>query len=231
MSECKSVTTPIETKLDHLYDQTSEQIDVPYQMLIGLYKRDPRQLASLIIKGEPVMQEEVLPDLPGVEIYYAGLFEETPPCTRLCVHDTKDAGEVFFPIKEEEVLDAMKGWSNSAPGPDGITTAQVKRYPASLLEALYNILVYRRFTPTEFRASRTVLLLKIGDLMELANWRPIAISSAVQRLFHRIFAKRLAMAVDLYLLQRGFMELDGTLANITLLDTSRPEESRVKGLM
>ncbi|GJQ69734.1 hypothetical protein Trydic_g10117, partial [Trypoxylus dichotomus] len=149
-----------------------------------LYSKDPKRLASLIIKGEPLMQEEVLPDLPSIEAYYAGLFEVTPPCARFCVHNTKDAGDGAIPPQAP----------TGSPSP-------------------------RRYTPTAFRASRTVLLPKTGNPRELANWRPITISSAVQRLFHRILAKRFATAVDLHPLQRGFTELDGTLANTVLLDT------------
>lgn len=40
----------------------------------------------------------------------------------------------------------------------------------------------------------------------------------MQRLLHRILAKRLSASVDLHPLQRGFTSTDGTLANTIMLD-------------
>ncbi|GJQ66893.1 hypothetical protein Trydic_g13549, partial [Trypoxylus dichotomus] len=95
--------------------------------------------------------------------------------------------------------------ANSAPGPDGITIALIKRCPTNPLEVLFNIILYRRMTPTAWKTSRTVLI-------------PITIGPALQRLLHRVLAKRLGKAVPPHPAQRGFISIDGTLANLVLLE-------------
>lgn len=96
--------------------------------------------------------------------------------------------------------------------------AQVKRCPPVVLEVLFNILIYRRYLPDIWRASRTSLIPKDSDRRDPANWWTITIGSAVQRLMHRILAKRLVTALDIHPLQRGFMNVDDTLANTLILD-------------
>lgn len=90
----------------------------------------------------------------------------------------------------------------------------MKRCLVHLLTAIFNMVLLRRFTPTSWQESRTILLPKEGDLKDPTNWRPITIGSALQRLLHRILAKRLLVCLKLNPHQRGFREIDGTLANL-----------------
>ncbi|KAJ3639135.1 hypothetical protein Zmor_004006 [Zophobas morio] len=57
------------------------------------------------------------------------------------------------------------------------------------------------------------------------SWRPITIGSAVQRLFHRVLIPKLDAAVSLNLNQRGFVPVDGCLANVITLDTLMGERT------
>ena len=68
------------------------------------------------------------------------------------------------------------------------------------------------------RSWTTILVPKSGDLREPANWRPLTIGSAVQRLMHRVIVRRLNNTVSLQHHQRVFTDADDTLANVTILD-------------
>lgn len=189
-----------------------------YKKAQDLYQRDTTKLAEKIITGQPLLEEETIPDLGAVRTLYEGIFSAESPPDHEPILDTKVADPVYHPISEEEVIACLKNWSNSSPGPDGILVRQVKRCPASMLEVLFNVVLYRRHTPAAWQLSRTVLIPKEGDRTNPSNWRPLTIGSAVQRLMHRILARPLSAAVPIHQRQRGFRNVDGTLANIILLD-------------
>lgn len=171
------------------------------------------------IRGLPLLGSETSPEISEVEKFFAGIYEDAPPQKRPVPTTTTGGAPIYVPIQEEEILGAIKGWKNSAPGPDGITVSQVKRCPTRHLQVIFNALMYRRLSPQIFRASRTILLPKDGDRKEPSKWKPVSISSAVQLLFHRVLARRITNSVNLHPLQRGFVEIDGTLANTIILDT------------
>lgn len=65
---------------------------------------------------------------------------------------------------------------------------------------------------------RIILLYKAGTKRKPNNWRPITISSSVQRLHHNISTKLDAL-IPLNYNQREFRKIDGTLANAMLVET------------
>lgn len=94
----------------------------------------------------------------------------------------------------------------------------VKRAPSIDLEVLFNCMFLRNATPVAWRGATTVLIHKGGGRKDPMNWRPVSIGSALQRLLHRILANRLKNAISLDANQRGFVNTDGTLANVLILD-------------
>lgn len=68
-------------------------------------------------------------------------------------------------------------------------------------------------------------------LRPLGEYRPISISNAYCRLFHRLMAKRLAQRLPLHRSQKAFRKVDGTAANLAILQTAmREAKRRVQGL-
>lgn len=188
-----------------------------YKKCQDLYRRNRATLAQKILEGKPLHEETATPTVDQVENLYKNLFESVPePVSEPLVAPAKTVG-TYNPITEDEVEFGKRGWPCSAPGPDGVTVDQVRRCPARLLAALYNVLLYRKTTPSSWRESRTVLLPKEGDLTDPGNWRPITIGPAAQRLLHRILARRISTSVQLHVQQRGFSPVDGTLANTLML--------------
>lgn len=167
------------------------------------------------------MEPDIVPPIDAVEDLYSTIFESRSPPFAQDVEPQfvkPPSFSSYTPITAGEIAGAVRTWSNSAPGPDGITVSQVWRCSMALLEVLFNVLLYRRFTPSTWKQPRTILIPKDDNRADPTNWRPITIGSAVQRLLHRILARRLVLSLDLHPLQRGFVHTDGTLANILLLE-------------
>ena len=68
--------------------------------------------------------------------------------------------------------------------------------------------------------ARTIFIPKKPDAVDPADFRPITISSALARLFHRILAKKIDSAVEFSEEQRAFRAgIDGCGDNTVLLDS------------
>lgn len=81
-------------------------------------------------------------------------------------------------------------------------------------------MVYFGVTPPSLRACWTTLIPKSPDHLEdVSNWRPISVGPLLVRILHRILARRLPR-LPFHNAQRGFVSLDGTFANVLLLQTA-----------
>lgn len=189
-----------------------------YKLTQDLYKRNKKVLTDKIISGKTLTDDEVYPETQEVDKLFRGILESTSPPDDHPVLDQKEAQDIAFPITPSEVERATLGWRPSAPGPDEVSIESVKKTNFNFLAVAFNILLVKGATPDTWKTARTVLIPKEGDRKNPNNWRPITISSALQRLFHRILASRLNDALASNLNQRGFRNLDGTLANILILE-------------
>lgn len=190
-----------------------------YKKAQDLFRRDPAGLVDTLLQGVSLDSDPETPSVEGVESLFGGIFE-TPS-----VADSREVGvesaqeAPIRPITVEQVKAAKRGWQNSAPGLDGIRVADVKALNNIELAILFNALLGRRVILPEWRQLRTTLVHKSGDRKDPANWRPITIGSAVQRLLHRVLLAALKSQHAHHEHQRGFARVDGTLANVVLLDT------------
>ena len=88
------------------------------------------------------------------------------------------------PGKVKRVL--MKRSSNSSPGDDGITYHHLKKMPSThrFLAALFSkILCEEHVSPDVWCEARIKLIFKGGDSKSPANFRPIALTSTIGKLF------------------------------------------------
>jgi len=83
--------------------------------------------------------------------------------------------------------------AKSAPGPDNITYFHLKNLPAShhFLATLFNKLLKSESSPPYWSTARIKLLYKQDATDHPKNFRPIALTSAVGKLFHKIISQRL----------------------------------------
>ena len=99
------------------------------------------------------------------------------------------------PIRPRDVKSVLsKKKASSAPGNDGILNGHLKNMESThhFLATLFTKTLLSSPTPWEgWGASSIVLIHKGGDTGEPSNFRPIALTSCVGKLFHQILSERI----------------------------------------
>ena len=117
--------------------------------------------------------------------------------------------DLVTPIQLEEILATLQKSKELA---ESLVTICEKWTPG-----LFNLWLYAGYQTAEFRHSRTVLIPKVAVPVAPGEFRPIAISSFVSRVFHRLLAERLAKHLMFQSRQRAFVKGDGLADNVFLL--------------
>uniref|UniRef100_A0A914Z9B1 Reverse transcriptase domain-containing protein n=1 Tax=Panagrolaimus superbus TaxID=310955 RepID=A0A914Z9B1_9BILA len=116
-----------------------------------------------------------------------------------------------------EVQERIKNSKNTAPGPDLINYNMLKKKdPTGItLTSIFNTVLRLKHIPEDWNRSSTILIHKKGDPDQLSNWRPIALSNCISKLFASVLAHRLtswAMSNNrLSKSQKGFLPFEGCL--------------------
>lgn len=178
----------------------------------------------MIFSDKPLDIIEETPSTDQIEAMYRALFSETSkldkdiPCRNNPLYPT------FSTITHNDVKNAKMGWSNAAQGPDGVNVRQVKLTDHEWQSILYSTILLSRIKPERFFVSRTTLIYKTDDRRDPSYYRPITVSSVIQRLFHRIITKRLRSATYPNINQRGFISFDDILAIASFWKTSSEQD-------
>ena len=107
------------------------------------------------------------------------------------------------PRDVKEVLSKKK--ASSSPGDDGIFYGHLKNLESShhFLATLFSKTLLSSPSPWEgWGASSIVLIHKAGDVGEPSNFRPIALTSCIGKVFHQILSERICK----YLVTNGFID-------------------------
>lgn len=96
--------------------------------------------------------------------------------------------------------------------------ASMDRIPSKVKTLLFNCFIKLRRLPKNFAKSRTIFI-TIYDLISPADSRPISMTSATARHYHKILAHRHQVHYEFDARQRSFMPLDGTIDNLSILAT------------
>ena len=91
-----------------------------------------------------------------------------------------------------------------SPDTDGLMPRYLRAVPVNVLVRVLNLMMWCESLVKYLIDARTVFLPKNDNAMDPADFRPITISSALARLFHRILAKRIDSAVEFREEQRVF---------------------------
>uniref|UniRef100_A0A914Z621 Reverse transcriptase domain-containing protein n=1 Tax=Panagrolaimus superbus TaxID=310955 RepID=A0A914Z621_9BILA len=107
--------------------------------------------------------------------------------------DENDKNPLGPAFTTSEVQAAIKKCTNSAPGPDSITYATIKKYDptGAILGAVFNAVKRLKHIPQAWNTSSTILIFKKGDPSDIKNWRPIALSNTISKLYASTIAKRI----------------------------------------
>ncbi|KAE9412377.1 hypothetical protein Angca_004664, partial [Angiostrongylus cantonensis] len=101
----------------------------------------------------------------------------------------------ILPVLHSEIRHAILPVKNrTAPGLDKIRPDHLKNLPPVFVNTL--AWLFTRYLTeckvlTQWRASKTVLLFKKGDLHDIGNYRPICLLSVVYKLFTRVILNRI----------------------------------------
>lgn len=201
------------------YTGSSTRADA-FKKCQDLFRNDKNLLADLILSGKNVLEPISWPSIQRTGEYFAKTFEQPSAVANANITDAKTVRIIPpQPITPKEVNKAKIGWKSSAPGLDGVTTDRLKRERDQHLAIVFTAILYGNIQPERFKKSRTTLIYKRGDRADPSNWRPITVSSAILRLFHRVLANRIRQQISLNMNQRGFTQIDDTMANILILET------------
>lgn len=117
--------------------------------------------------------------------------------------------------KDEVAMQRSRLQKCTAPGPDGVRVEDLMGYKSEDLACLFNIFLLHEDVPGALKVNKTTLIAKT-DKPGVGDWRPITLSSIIDRLFAKVLEFRLSRVVDLNACQRGFIaNLDGCGENIT----------------
>ncbi|KAE8740558.1 hypothetical protein FOCC_FOCC013922 [Frankliniella occidentalis] len=197
--------------------------------------RDPKQEAKRIQQLYKKNRKKAMRDIrqldsplcevPGDEVanHFEEVFKETitvlppPPASAVLPPTQRQDPVLVANIDRETITARLARCSETSPGADGITYSTIKRKDpgAHMLAEVYNACLRYKRIPAAWKESRTILLHKKGDKGDLGNWRPIALSSSLYKIYSGILADRLgrwaASTGAVSKVQKGFMPAEGCL--------------------
>lgn len=118
------------------------------------------------------------------------------------------------PITERQVTDVLRGMGDSAAGMDKIEVKDLLLWHQFLLAGYRNLVLAVEELP---EILRTASGSEIDIPTHPGDFRPISITSAITRVFHKIMARRLCNNLKFSPLQYAFLEKDGCLEASALL--------------
>lgn len=130
--------------------------------------------------------------------FYSTLYSSTPPAFTTIDTFISSSGlsqplvDIFYPVTNDEVLEVIKTSSqNKSPGPDGIPFEMYRLFSLEItpiLTKLFNLCISELELLPGANEFIVVTLFKKVDKLNLANWRPIALSNSDLKLFTKILA-------------------------------------------
>ncbi|KAK3920932.1 Retrovirus-related Pol polyprotein from type-1 retrotransposable element R2 [Frankliniella fusca] len=190
----------------------------------NLFKVDKRALAKHALTGTPLGERvKVAAPREQIQDLYNKLWGVKSTCR---VEPLREPAE-RIPIHQFGVITAdnvktrlQRMAADTAPGRDGLKkTALMGGTKAVILAAFYNLVLAWGVWPSEWRTNRTTLLPKEGkDPLQATNYRPLTISSTINRVFMGILDGRIRSLIKIHPRQKGFVAEPGCYQNIQILD-------------
>ncbi|GFQ73017.1 retrovirus-related Pol polyprotein from type-2 retrotransposable element R2DM [Trichonephila clavata] len=157
--------------------------------------------------------------LPKEEVhsYYTKIWEATSTPAEAPLPEPPVRPAVVEGFSQAFVQSCLQSAENSSPGPDMISYRHWREVDPNckILTKIFNACLKLSDIPTSWKKSSTVLIHKKGDTGRLENWRPIALSDTVYKLFTKCLAKRLSEWCGIHEIlspaQKGFTPFDGVL--------------------
>lgn len=104
--------------------------------------------------------------------------------------EDSDANCLWGVINQEDVKRTELG-KKKAKGPDGISVKTWRSIPRAVRALFYNGVLYHGVVLESLSAARTIFIPKVANPSKPGEYRPISITSVIQRQLHKIFVDRL----------------------------------------
>uniref|UniRef100_A0A914YYF2 Reverse transcriptase domain-containing protein n=1 Tax=Panagrolaimus superbus TaxID=310955 RepID=A0A914YYF2_9BILA len=216
----------------HSFKSTKNQrTKADYQRIQRLYRVNRKKAFNQIVqdaetKNCEIEEETVVNHFKNVYAKSDRQSTPQPECIPQYPEISEDDKNPLGPaFTISEVYEALKKCSNSAPGPDSITYATLKKFDPSgaVFAAVFNAVKRLKHIPQAWDTSSTILIFKKDDPSDIKNWRPIALSNTISKLYASTIAKRIqSWAIRNKIIsksQKGFMPFEGCLEHTFEIQT------------
>ena len=155
----------------------------------GIVTDDPTEIASHVHSFYRDLYKRVETDEEAIDSVLQN-FPSLDPC---------DAEDCDRPITAEELNLAVGQLAhNKAPGLDGLTSEFFQFFWPILKEDFFQVLTYSISSgslPVSCRRAVITLLPKKGDLVDIANWRPVSLLNTDYKIFAKVLTNRLKTVI------------------------------------
>ncbi|XP_023211510.1 uncharacterized protein LOC111614368 [Centruroides sculpturatus] len=200
-----------------------------------LFRANRKKAMSYITSGQPKycnIEGHILHD--HFKEIYAGNSQHRPTAPTVaplhCDPDTNNP--LAGPFTPAEVSARLQRCHNTAPGPDGLRYHHWSRVDprGTILSSVFNAALRTSYIPPSWQTSNTILLHKKGNENNTSNWRPIALSNTLGKVFSACLANRLlGWCKEHNILsdaQKGFLQHEGCLDHNFLLQSTIQDARR-----
>ncbi|XP_023219819.1 uncharacterized protein LOC111621802 [Centruroides sculpturatus] len=200
-----------------------------------LYRINRKRAMTIITEGQPTYCEIDKDCLyEHFRSVHSSPTDSQGPCPTLfpqtLQHDNNDP--LTTPFTPEEVKARFRRCHNTASGPDGLRYQHWNRLDPHgvILSSVFNAVLRTSHIPQGWQKSNTILIYKGGDKQDVTNWRPIALSCTLGKLYTACLANRLlTWCLDNNIFshsQKGFLPYEGCLEHNFLLQASIKDARR-----
>ncbi|KAG6454358.1 hypothetical protein O3G_MSEX008707, partial [Manduca sexta] len=133
--------------------------------------------------------------------FYKRLYSDKIQTTRIQINRVRqDIDETIQKIDGTEIKEAIKRLKlEKSPGSDYITNEALKAAHDILtkpLVKLFNMILQKAETPTQWSESNIILIYKKGDPKDIGNYRPISLLPSLYKLFSIIINTRISPTIE-----------------------------------
>lgn len=190
-----------------------------YKSAQSLYARDKRRLVTRILAGLPLDSSETS-SVRGEDIkqhllttFGADSAPDPEPISDPC----QPVSGCFSPITPTDIRLTFMSTQPSSPGSENIRKDDLAHLDPFKVSVLFSICVFCAITSSPWKKARTIFVPKTENRVRPGDLRPITITSMVQRVLHKLIARRLGGCVSLCAPRKDFMPEDGLLNNLFVL--------------
>jgi hypothetical protein len=144
--------------------------------------------------------------------------------SNIIITQKTDSVSYTKPIDENEVVEAINKLKlEKSPGADNITNEALKIAKVTLakpLTELFNMILRRSETPSQWSKSNIILIYKKGDPKDIGNYRPISLLPCLYKLFSSLINTRISISLEAKqpIEQAGFRKGFSTIDHIHTLE-------------